>query len=206
MSRSGYSDDCSGFDLIMYRGQVEKAIAGRDGQAFLIEMIESLDALEKKELVPNSFVSHEGVCALGSVAVKRGLDTSKIDLDDDVAWEASRMFKISSKLAAEIMFLNDERGGGYSYATNSYVQETPAQRWARIREWAVSNLKPVVIGDFKLEDGVRYKLHNGFVTSPMKDGCAIVAGREMSWNADGETGDRAYEIVGIYEAHSNHSS
>lgn len=208
MSRSGYTDDCWGFDLIMYRGAVDKAIAGRDGQAFLLEMIESLDALATKELIPNSFVATEGVCALGSVALKRGLDTSKIDVEnDDVSWKAADLFKISPKLAAEIMYMNDERGGGYSYATNSYVVETPDQRWKRIREWAVSHLKPIEVGPFVLTDGVRYKLRNGYVTSPMKDGRAIVAGVERSWDEDGECRPNwDYEIVGIYEAHSDHSS
>lgn len=197
MSRSGYTDDCSGFDLIMYRGQVERTIAGRNGQSFLIEMIEAMDALDKKELVPNSFVNHEGVCALGSVALKRGLDTSRIDLDDDVASEAARLFKIDHKLAAEIMYLNDESGG--RYIGNTWVAEDPAHRWSRVRAWAVSYLKPVDVGPFELVDGVRYRLRNGFVTSPMKDGCALVQGREHSWDEDGECRPHHdYEIVGIY--------
>lgn len=198
MSRSGYTDDCWGFDLIMYRGAVDKAIAGKDGQAFLMEMIEAMDALEKKELVPNSFVSGDGVCALGSVALRRGLDTSKIDVEnDDVSWKAADLFKISPKLAAEIMYMNDERGG--RYVGNEWRAEDPAQRWARIREWAVSCLKPVEVGLFKLTDGTRYRLANGYVTSPMKDGRAIVAGRERSWDEDGECRPHHdYEIVGIY--------
>jgi hypothetical protein len=53
---------------------------------------------------------------------------------------------------------------------------------------------------FVLTDGVRYNLRNGYVTSPMRDGTALVNGREYSWDADGECKfDAGYEIVGVCE-------
>lgn len=35
MSRSGYSDDCYGWELICWRGAVNSAIKGKRGQSFL---------------------------------------------------------------------------------------------------------------------------------------------------------------------------
>lgn len=37
MSRSGYTDDCDGWQLIMYRGAVASAIRGARGQRLLIK-------------------------------------------------------------------------------------------------------------------------------------------------------------------------
>jgi hypothetical protein len=45
MSRSGYSDDCSGRELVLWRGAVASALRGRRGQAFLRELVDALDAV-----------------------------------------------------------------------------------------------------------------------------------------------------------------
>jgi hypothetical protein len=45
MSRSGYSDDHSEWDLIRWRGAVASAIRGKRGQAFLRELLVALDAM-----------------------------------------------------------------------------------------------------------------------------------------------------------------
>lgn len=81
MSRSGYSDDCDGAELALWRGAVESAIRGRRGQAFLREMLEALDALPARRLISGEFVDGRGEhCALGAVALKRGLAAQGIDL------------------------------------------------------------------------------------------------------------------------------
>ena len=58
MSRSGYvdADDCDEGEQwrhIRWRGAIKSAIRGKRGQAFLREMLDALDALPQKRLVPN---------------------------------------------------------------------------------------------------------------------------------------------------------
>ena len=82
MSRSGYSDDWEGWDTIRWRGAVASAIRGKRGQAFLREMIEALEALPAKRLITDALVHGNECCAIGAVAMKRGMDVSGVDPDD----------------------------------------------------------------------------------------------------------------------------
>ena len=79
MSRSGYSYDIDHKDLAMWRGQVASAIRGKRGQLFLRDMLAALDAMSEKRLITNELIRDGEVCALGSVAVTRGLDVSDVD-------------------------------------------------------------------------------------------------------------------------------
>ena len=68
MSRSGYTDDYDGWDLIRWRGAVHSAIRGRRGQAALREIIAALDALPEKWLAANSLETADGdYCTLGAL-------------------------------------------------------------------------------------------------------------------------------------------
>ncbi len=128
MSRSGYSEDCE--DVGLWRGAVDRAIHGKRGQAFLREMVASLDALPSKELVFGEIVrDSEHVCALGSVALARGVDVSELDISDGD--DVGAAFGIARALACEIAYVNDEE---------QEPLETGAERWTRMRAWAVSNL------------------------------------------------------------------
>jgi hypothetical protein len=131
MSRSGYSDDC--FNIwrrIMWRGAVGSAIRGNRGQAFLREMVSAMDALSEHKLIANKLEMNGQVCALGAVGKARGLDMSKIDYEDkDIV---SAAFGIAAALAAEIAFMNDE---------DTYCAETPQQRFVRMRQWVVENIR-----------------------------------------------------------------
>ncbi len=130
MSRSGYDDDCDGWQLIMWRGAVASAIRGKRGQAFLREMFAALDGLPDKRLIEGELLEVSGeVCALGAVGVKRGVDMAEIDPYDRKT--VAGTFAIPQALAAEIMDINDS---GWRF--------TPEQRWARVREWTASQLKP----------------------------------------------------------------
>ena len=137
MSRSGYTDDYDDIgSLNLYRATVARTIAGKRGQAFLREMADALDAMPVKELIPYELVAKYGVCAIGSVAVARGLDVSNIDeLGPDFADDVAAAFGIARSLAAEIAYENDERS---PWATKD--PETPAQRWTRMRAWVDENL------------------------------------------------------------------
>lgn len=133
MSRSGYSDDCDGWALIRWRGAVASALRGKRGQAALRELIAALDALPQHRLIADELVNADGeFCALGALGHARGLDLRAIDYEDRDAVAAA--LGISTAMAAEIMFLNDDE---WNCATN----RSPANRWAFMRRWAVSQLK-----------------------------------------------------------------
>jgi hypothetical protein len=139
MSRSGYSEGLSNQELNMWRGAVRSAIAGKRGQAFLREMADALDAMPVKELITDELVTPDGeVCAIGSVAVARQMDTSSVDFDDP--WDVGSKFGIARALAAEIVYENDECGDT-KYVNGRDVAETPAGRWTRMRKWVASQLQ-----------------------------------------------------------------
>jgi hypothetical protein len=129
MSRSGYSDDFSGSELGLYRASVERAIGGKRGQKFLREMLVAFDALPIKRLAEDTLVTGENVCAMGAVALARGVDVSEVSPEDRD--EVGRVFDIAPSMAAEIAYMNDECGGG----------ESDEDRFVRMREWARRQLR-----------------------------------------------------------------
>jgi hypothetical protein len=140
MSRSGYSecDDGSDWGLIRWRGAVASAIRGKRGQAFLKEMVQAMDALPEPRLVAEVLQEDEqegAVCAIGSVGRARGVDMSKIDVEDRESIAAH--FGISEALAAEIMYENDENA-----PWSLKREETPEERFQRVRAWALRHLRP----------------------------------------------------------------
>ena len=127
LSRSGYSDGIDTWDLIRWRGAVASAIRGKRGQAFFREMKEALEALPEKRLIAGDLVSNGECCAMGAVALNRGMDVTNVDPEDrdDVA----ATFGIAPALAAEISFENDE----------CYVN-TPEQRYEKMYKWVLRRL------------------------------------------------------------------
>jgi hypothetical protein len=139
MSRSGYWEewDGDGRPPEFYRRAVENAINGKRGQAFLTELLAALDALPQPRLIAGQLIEDGEVCALGALAVRRGMDVSKVDAEDpDSVAEA---FKIPRCLAAEIEYENDD-----DFACKSSV--TPEQRFQYMRRWVVSCLEHTSAG------------------------------------------------------------
>ena len=149
MSRSGYCDDLDPLDLGRWRAQVKSAIRGRRGQAFLQELAAAMDSMPVKELITEELINDDGdCCAIGVVCKTRGVDVSKIDYEDSE--QVGAAVGIARQLAAEIEYENDECGerwepvlrGGSRMADGQYarVQETPAERWQRMRKWVEKNI------------------------------------------------------------------
>ena len=148
MSRSGYSDDCDGWELIRWRGAVESAIRGKRGQAFLRELEAALVALPKKRLCYHDFASPDGeVCALGALAVKREIDdgASRAEALESVstqfpegmeAEDAGYKLGIAHALAAEITHMNDDC---YGYENNTVEEQK--QRYKRMLAWVRERIK-----------------------------------------------------------------
>jgi hypothetical protein len=94
-------------------------------------MLEAFDALPEKKLITGAVVDASGcACALGAVALKRGLDVSEFDDvdEDDQEYFANLgpMLGIAEAMAREIMYQNDDSGCSV---------ETPEQRFMRVRRW-----------------------------------------------------------------------
>jgi hypothetical protein len=139
MNRSGYDDyDGDAADLNLYRANVERALAGRRGQAFLKEMLAAMDALPEKKLIPGLMQEDSGeVCAIGSVSKARGIDMERLnqlaeDEDPDLPRAIAKQFGIAACMAREIMYWND---------ADARDPETPEQRFARMRKWIERQIK-----------------------------------------------------------------
>lgn len=125
MSRSGYSEDGDYALVNLWENIVNRSIQGKRGQAFLKELAAAMDAMPEKRLIADDLVTETGeACAIGVVCKSRGLDTSGVDVCDRYA--VGRLVGIAPTLAAEIEYNNDERGRH---------DETPEQRWVRMRKW-----------------------------------------------------------------------
>jgi len=133
MSRSGYVDDCDdNWSMIMWRGRVASAVRGKRGQKLLRDLGEALDVMPEKRLIKNELEVSGEVCALGQLGRARGMDLSNVDPED--AETVASKFDIATCLAQEIVFINDEAGGG-RYIDNKWLPETPEERWTRVRAW-----------------------------------------------------------------------
>jgi len=130
MSRSGYSYDIDQWDLIRWRGAVKAAIRGKRGQRFLRELAAALDAMPVKELVAEELVTLDGeVCAMGCVAVARGIPAEKIqEVDPEEKDDVASLLGIAPALAAEIAEENDE------CPTWRHTNAARA-RWVHMRRW-----------------------------------------------------------------------
>ena len=60
MSRSGYSDDCDGSALQLWRGAVNKAMTGKRGQRLLVDIASAMDAMAEKRLIAEDLISADG--------------------------------------------------------------------------------------------------------------------------------------------------
>jgi hypothetical protein len=131
MSRSGYTDECYGRELAMWRGQVASAIRGKRGQAFLREMVAALDAMPEKRLIAGTLRKGGEVCAIGAVGVARGVENLET-IDPEDYLRIARVFGIAHQLVQEIEYENDD---------DWYENEvSPERRWSRMRRWAASQL------------------------------------------------------------------
>lgn len=128
MSRSGYTEDCEGWDLIRWRGAVASAIHGRRGQAFLKEMLATLDALPEKKLTSWELEKDGAVCAMGAVGRARGIDMT--ELDPEWPEQIAKTFGIATAMAKEIVFENDE----------AYFGITDERRFDLMRTWVVKQI------------------------------------------------------------------
>lgn len=141
MSRSGYIPDYDFDDNLTYgryRGAVLSAIRGRRGQTFLRDMLVAMDAMPEKRLIAGALVDEDGEqCALGCLALARGLDVTTLDPEEP--GQIAAAFDINEKLAREIAFENDEAWG---------PREAPEERWKHMRAWIERHIESDVgIGD-----------------------------------------------------------
>lgn len=143
MGRSGYSDDCDDFyPVVLYRQAVQRATTGYRGQYLLRRLRDALDAMPAKRLIAGDIRNAAGeVCALGA------LDPNAPKYDEDDDWgdgnarKLADHFNVAQALAAEIVYMNDE------YMDWRCRDETPEQRWTRMRAWVESQILPPSDGE-----------------------------------------------------------
>lgn len=132
MSRSGYGEGDSDSNFCyLWESIVKRSINGRRGQAFLRELAKAMDEMPVKRLILDDLVTPAGeCCTIGVVCKARGVDTSEVDVGDRD--EVGGLVGISGVMAAEIEYYNDEVGP---------PDETPEQRWVRMRHWVGQRMK-----------------------------------------------------------------
>lgn len=130
MSRSGYIDDTDDIGrLNLYRAAVERSMKGSRGQKFLKDLAAEMDSMPEKILISDDLIDEEGnCCAIGVVCKARGIDVSGVDVGDPES--VGSLVDISRSMAAEIEFEND--------CDFSYSDESPEDRWVRMRKWVDS--------------------------------------------------------------------
>lgn len=130
MSRSGYVDDCGDY-IYLYRATVQRSIRGKRGQKFLQELARAMDQMPDKKLIAEELIDEQGaMCTIGVVCKARNIDVEGVDVHDPDT--VGQLVNISRAMAAEIEYENDELGP---------QNETPEQRWVRMRKWVSDNLK-----------------------------------------------------------------
>ncbi len=128
MSRSGYTYDGDPLDTGRWRAIIASATRGKRGQVFFKALVEALDELKEKKLIKGNLKDESGcVCALGALAMVRGVDPNNLDTYDYP--ELGKTFNIAPQLAQEVMEEND-RGN-----------LTPELRWQLVREWAAKQIR-----------------------------------------------------------------
>jgi hypothetical protein len=121
--------------VILLCGFWMTAQRGKRGQKFFHNLVAALDAMPEKRLVTSVLQDEDGeVCVLGAALKHAGKECpiSEDEDDFDQEWTAAQL-DIATQLVAETVCENDE--GGWN--------ETPEERWTRMRRWANSKLKPV---------------------------------------------------------------
>jgi hypothetical protein len=131
MSRSNYSDECDGWQLIMWRGAVTSAIRGKRGQDALKELLSALDAMPEKRLIADELERDGEYCTLGVLGKARGIDMAELDPYEPE--ELAKAFNLAPAMLQEIEFENDEDW--------SCRHATPEQRWQHMRDWVASQIR-----------------------------------------------------------------
>jgi len=110
---------------MLWAAAVDRATFGHRGQRFMKRLRDALDAMPAKRLITDAIKNDAGeVCALGAIDP----DVKAYDAEDLAAH-----FGIARALAAEIVYMNDEC---------SRRDETPEQRWVRMRAWVEKQIGP----------------------------------------------------------------
>lgn len=135
MSRSGYTDDIDWDNTAsLYRANVARATRGKRGQKFFRDLVAALDAMPEKKLIRGELEEEQGaVCALGALRKAKAVPLEPL-LESD--WDAlGDAFDVAPMLTQEVMFENDD---DFAY----YGDETPEERWTRMRRWVAKRVRP----------------------------------------------------------------
>lgn len=146
MSRIEYSEDGESSQVNLWRGNVNRSLQGKKGQAALKFLRESLLALPEKRLIAHAIARDGEVCAIGAAIVHEVADPlskaylmaelETVDEDEDTTDYAPKDFP--RMVAWAVVEANDFTFGTYSYKT-----VTPEQRYELMLKWAEDRLAGV---------------------------------------------------------------
>lgn len=139
MNRSNYTEDADDtWALIRWRGAVASAIRGKRGQAFIKELLGTLEAMPEKKLIEKELEKDGQYCALGCVGAARGIEMRYLDVHNSSL--LSKTFGIADALVREIEYIND--GDVWVFVNNTFNKDdTPERRWKTVRDWCLEHLK-----------------------------------------------------------------
>lgn len=166
MGRSGYDEDgdCESNFYALWPSIIQRSINGKRGQAFFKALRGALEALPEKQLVEDDLQRPDGaVCALGALGKMQGVALDKLEPTDVDAM--AKTFGIAPTLVREVTHTNDDdfhqhgrrvplywvpKATEYYYIDShshggiwprTYVPETPTERYQRVLDWVISNIK-----------------------------------------------------------------
>jgi hypothetical protein len=139
MSRVTYNEDDQ-WGWIRWAGAAKKAINGKQGQALLKELEAALLALPEPKLIAGEFAMSDGeVCALGALALARGVPAEEMAKWEEDPETAETKLGMSYTLAWEIIAANDDGAyPGHSY----YAKWTDEKRYEYVLNWIRQHLAP----------------------------------------------------------------
>jgi hypothetical protein len=139
MSRNYYSEDYEENAMhFLWPAIIARSINGKRGQKFLNALATAMDEMPEKRLIAGRLITPEGeCCTMGVICKARNIDVSDIHYNDPE--EAAKLLNISPTMAFEIVFQNDDY---FDYNPHiGKTQETPDERWIRMRAWVDSKIR-----------------------------------------------------------------
>lgn len=139
----------------LYHANCARSLGGRKGQAALRELEAALVALPTKRLIANALVHEGDVCAIGALALKRGVLSLGEEDEGEEMVDVGESLGMPRLVAWKVVEANDIDNETYSVRApgpNQYqwpeytpgyrlsVHTTPEERYVNVLKWVRANL------------------------------------------------------------------
>jgi hypothetical protein len=136
VGRISYCDEEEyGGQFELWQANCRRSLQGKEGQAELLVLHESLLALPEKRLIYGSLVNEDGeVCGIGAYARHKGLSLDEFDPEYDT-YDVGVYAGMPKLVAWTVVCKNDY----------DYFHLTPEQRYASMLRWVEGQLKELMV-------------------------------------------------------------